>query len=673
MEILSLYFISLVCNADTHLSSLNDAPTVYRKPLVIALSGATQGNGYNMPATLGWLYNSLNMTYEEGLLLQKKIPNTEILVDISSFGGSSSGSAVTNIFDALLKNESIISEELKRNDGLLKLEALDRLAKSVQFIALGSNFSHFFRDSTVVRAARENIRGILQKIVSKIPFLAPFLEAKTPDIWSQQMNGEVVISDFGRLVYTAQTITWESVTRPIEHISGYEHWASVRSKNAALNRLLASVTKISDFIVVANENENLIIEPNEHKIKGEVYDSNTLKLVQKFQKWQVGSIKKIISESIHQKISRFTDLTRRFGSGMTPHSEKDKKQENPFKEVLAESLRDGFLVTVMGVLFNSQSEMKSSIKSKGNRIDYKDFRNFIMASETTIQTLLNSDYYQREIKNGNPILSRYILVVIDQRWAGMNISAREPRLLRELAGPLDSEQIRFKKYYDPKMDQNTDFILQQTGQSENKDKTIFVAGGFPSQEINSWFPGIYFKHRVTELESIGYQVEPRFFMFGRDLQVNEKSFSTDTIADFFSNGDSNQAKANIADWNHWSLSARAALGQILNSISGTFLETRARWDFQGKKLPMMLTDLTPSVYARIVNVAQKVSLKQFIHDFGELVPAELYQKHFDSHPELIEVEPVNTSIDQHLDNQNSSDVIPTQQEVNSSECFKKLK
>ena len=670
---LSLYFLSLIGNAETHLNSSNNATAVYQKPIVIALSAATQGNGYNMPATLGWLYNILKMTYEEGLLLQQKNPNAEVLVDISSFAGSSSGSAVTTIFDALLKNKSLIPEEMRGDVGLLKLEALDRLAQSVQFIALGSNFSHLFRNSTVLRAARENIRGIIQKIESKIPLVSNVLSLKIPDIWSQQMNGEVVVSDFGRLVYTAQTIDWGSVSRSIEEIPGYERWAAIRSKNVTFNKLLSTVKKISDFIISANQTANPNSKTDDQQSKSENYDTYTLKLVQKFQKWQVGAIKKIMSENIHKKISVFTDLTRRFGSGMTPHSDNDRVQKNPFKEVLAEGLRDGFLVTVMGDLFNSESEMKSSIKSKGNRIDYRDFRNFIMASEGTIQTLLNSEYYQKEIKNKNSMLSRYVLVAIDQRWAGMNISAREPRLLRELAGPLDSEQIRFKKYYDPYDDHNSDFELKPTGLKENKDKTIFIAGGFPSQEINSWFSGIYFQHRVAELENLGYQVESRFFMFGRDLQKDEKSFSTDTIAEFFSNGDSTQAQENIADWNNWSLSARTALGQILNSFSGILIETRARWDFQGKKLPMMLTDLTPSVYARIVNVAHKVSLKQLIHDFGELVPAKLYQKHFDSHPELIEVVPFNTSIDHHLEIQDSSDVINTQQEVNSSECFKKLK
>ena len=77
---------------------------------LVSVCMAAQGNGMNLPATIGWMAEIISIRANEANRIQGESGRTTYL-DLSCFSSSSSGSAAAAILTAILDNRNLIKTE----------------------------------------------------------------------------------------------------------------------------------------------------------------------------------------------------------------------------------------------------------------------------------------------------------------------------------------------------------------------------------------------------------------------------------------------------------------------------------------------------------------------------------------------------------------------------------
>ncbi len=512
-----------------------------REPTIISFSASAQGNGYNWASTLGWLSEQLMMTAEEARALEAR-DGRKVLIDITSIGGGSSASAATLVLDAALNNPTLVS----RNEPQQDAEHIERLAHMVRFIALASDYDLPIVASTAVRRA-------VQKVKTRY--------LHHPDsLWISQLSSTVVVSDYGRMIHIARTLDWSMINGDIQEQPGYNS-ALPPSASSAVKKALADVHKLYDLTGEPAQQSDARLATQTHYA------------LKQFANWRKHAIKQIIDRELRKQVGTWDDIFRRWGEGMTPPEPMNLERASPFQKTLGEEIHPGFFTITMAAPFSSITEMQTAVKNR--QIDYSDARAYIIMNAESAATILGSEFYRHEVAKPESYLRRYVIAVVDQRWPALNISIREPGLVEELSGSINSPAFRIRALYDPTSGQAQNYNLRTT----NTDDVLFVFGGFPYPEMTALVQTIFHCEHSKTLRNENIKVLSRFHIFGKPYQINEnKTFATLQITTTFNTRGEVGAKENLSDWYAWITEFFQMWQPQLQENSGELIDTRMNWD-----------------------------------------------------------------------------------------------
>ena len=578
--------ISLIVVFLSIFSSAAEENTNPKLTSVLVFSATTQGNGYNWAATLSWLSEQLMAAYREGQALKASNPDRDIVVDLASFGGGSSGSAVALVLDALKTNNGLLADKDSIVSEFFSLERVRRIAMTLRFLALGSDFHKFIVGSTAFRLGAERLKYDLDLISEIISFVPDFIGRGRPNQWKHQMDTTVVVSDFGRMIFFAQNVSWAEIDQSISQFQGYDKWRKIAKKNPEFGKLFFQIQSIYE-----------LIQPE----MGRTYSAKTLEQLNQFTAWQAKSIKGQVKHSIRARVSRFIDDTRRFNNAMTPEpSDSSKIEKNKFAKSLALPMGSGIMTIALAAPFKDYAEIQSHFKN-GGKVDYTELKAYILCSEETAERILNSEYYQNAIRARDPFISRYRIAVVDQRWAAMNMSVREPELLNELVENLDSSDVRIKKIYDPDADIKKEFRLVDSDLAEKRG--VFVIGGFPLPEVTGRIQTYFHRARVDELIERGFATLPRYHMFSKPAAKGlAATFAGKQLAGVLNQRGELGAKENLEDWAKWIESFSQSEPLLLETENTLLVKTLMDWDIS--KTPSALAGLNRVLVPMAVNEAR---------------------------------------------------------------------
>lgn len=529
---------------------------------VVLYSASAQGNGYNWAATLGWASESLRQT---ALYAKQQEAKTgkPYKVEIASFSGGSSAAAVSVLFDSALQNTSINSNPLERK--LSADEAL-KLADLISFVSRGSDYDLITILGTVFRSMTQQFKVFLYKLLDQIPLIRNFVSDGIPKINNHVINRKVVISDFGRLIFFVRNVNYEKLKTPIFLFSGYDKFYNLSYSNSELKSVLGEVRALSDSPLVSMPDFEKANEVNTQ--------------VKNFLDWQKSQIRKLINEVVQENAGRISDHFRRFGRSMKP----DIDYRNQFTEELKSPLGNGIMTAAFVKDYKDLNEYKAYVELN-KKVPYDDLKVYVFMNRQTAERLLSSDRYRTDLQRANSLLRRYVIAVVDQKWSAINNSIQEPNLFEDLAGKLNSDNLRINSIYDPNLDINKEFNLAEATDEKVRNKYIYVVGGFPYQPILSLLQNYY--NRLFEKNKAS-----KFFHFTLEKDQDPRDVDQFSIALL-----NKQLKPiqqidpakNIDDYVNWYEEAKRSEDSFSNSEQHVVVRTKMLWQLH--KLPAQLANL----------------------------------------------------------------------------------
>ena len=571
---------------------------------VIAFGATTQGNGYNWAATLSWLAVKLADTVEQAKVIEQS--GQKVGIKIINFSGGSSGSAVTMLFDAFLKNKRIISSRPETTiDRILTIEDATKLSKSLTFTAMSFDFHWFYTASTFARGIKRRVSYILDKISDSIPIVPDLIGRGKMKLWSSRMSGRVVVADFAKFIHFASIVSWDQINEEIV-------WQSKEFKK--LHPEIMQSKEAQDIVNSLTHFYSLPLVSSPVDLP-----KQDLEKLRKITQAQSKAARRVLNKVTGKNFKKFKK-NRRFYRLYTskPKTTQKKEQSNPLRQVMSSPMGPGVMTITMAASYKSKKEMKNSVKKHG--LPYKNLRPYVFMSEETAEKLISSHEYQKLVKNKESFLDRYIFAVVDQKWAGINPSVREPGLLGELAGKLAGEDFRIRKVYDPRVDDDQSFQLINIEDYEKK--YMFVAGGFPYQEMTAIPSALYFINEVEKLNEKYPRVKPIYHLFGHPLN---KTSPTETFAGRCLQGVFNESRSeeefqtSMNDWNRWIKKWKSHIvNKLFPKYSILNIETLYNWSTGA--LPAALTGGSRILVQNSAVMSSKTNIVQRLHGIYSLYP-----------------------------------------------------
>ena len=567
---------------------------------VFVFGATTQGNGYNWAATVSWLATKLEEVAQEAEVAKNN--GEKVAIKLASFSGGSSGSGVAMLYDSFLNNQNIISSSSEALDSrLVSIEDVKRLSKALRFSSVSFDFHWFFSGSTVYRVLKRNILAVLDKISDVTP-IPDYIGNGRRTLWLSQMNGQNVVTDFSKFVRFANDVQMDDINEKI--VWGEAEFKKISPsdmKSAAGREIMNSITHF-DSIPLATSTDSL--------------PASDLKLLQKIAKAQTKAAKRVVNNIVAKP---FKDIGKDFRLARYYNAKpNDGKANNPFKEVMSERMSKGTMTVSMGARYKDQEEMDLLTKKEG--LPYKRLRPYLFMDEETAKELLSSSEYQRMIKSGESFVDRYVIAVVDQRWAGINPSVREPGLLGELAGDMGGENFRIRKIYDPRLDNSKNFKLGSI--DSFPDKKLFIAGGFPFEEMTAIPTSFYYMNIVNKLKSQYKNVTAIYQMFGHpNNKISpETTFAGKSLKKVFNASKTKEEfKTSMSDWKGWISFWNDRIANDYLKKNGVKLVT-TEFNWSTGLLPSALTGKSRILAFRAARAAQKTNFRNKDQRFFEVFP-----------------------------------------------------
>lgn len=558
---LLLIFLFLAGCAIPHKSHINrELANAQIYDRVIVIGAATQGNGYNWSSTVSWLGVKMMDVAEQAQLAANR--GERVGIKVANFIGGSSGSGVTLLLDGFLQNKELLSNSPLASERIYSIEDIRRLSKALTFSSMAFDFHWFFKGSTLLRVAKRNILSVLDQISDLVPIIPDFIGKGRKRMWLSKMNGQDVVSDFAKFIYFASTVTWEQIQTPIIWDRGEFKGLSPSMMETASGKDIATSLK-HFYSLPMPENEVSLSEKD-------------LKILRKMTKAQSVAARGVLTrlaKGAFKKYGKKQALYRVYNA----RPKNVEKQTNPYRSIMSEQVGTGQITVSMAARFKDKKAMSKSVRSDG--LPYKSLRPHLFMSEKTAKNLLTSIEYQKLIQSGDEYLNRYVILVVNNRWAAINPSVREPGLLGEYAGEMKSKRFRITKVYDPRSDK--EFNFQLTDIKAEPNQYMFVAGGFPYEEMSLLIGSLYLSEEVSKLENRFGRVQPMYFMFGNPLNEDnpEVTFAFKSIKGIFNSSETEEeANANAKDWIEWANHSKSiARNKIFPKYHTTFFETRFDW------------------------------------------------------------------------------------------------
>ncbi|MCK6597447.1 MAG: hypothetical protein L6Q37_03720 [Bdellovibrionaceae bacterium] len=568
-----------------------------KEEVVILYSATAQGNGYNWAATIAWLAESLKATLEEAKKIENN-KNVDVKVMISSFAGGSSGSGVAMLLDAALNNPSIRALKWKYN--LLSIDELSKLQILIQFVSRATDFTPSENISTFVRVAGEQIKSLALKGSKPITELIPLLESRPNKLWIHQMDGNVVLSDFGRMLLFVRNIDFNKLQVEVKNLPEFISLRKIASQDENALEFFSSLRYVYDIPRALSFEQ--VHNPRSYK--------DLSRIMKKIMEMLEDQMKKVIETEIKKKISTYADFFRRWGTTSLPN-DLGLKMTNSLQQVLFEKPLPGFFTISLAKTYPRYQILKEDLQTN-SKVDFSELRAVVFMTEETARVILNSKAYQHLVLQEEPFIKKYVIAVVDQRWAAMNPSIREPQLLNELSGRLASSDLRVRKIYDPIMDQYKKFVLQDLSDSKYTDFSAIFIGGFPYSSMTSYLQVIYLKACDEDLLSEKQiQYKSVHFTLKKDLESDDPGqFAIQQIRKTLNKF--NQNEKNIFSFLTWDKYTLKYLNDFFYEKKGILIPVKLNWSIS--LLPAQLVDLGDILAQKSVNATRK-SLE--IIDFGD--------------------------------------------------------
>lgn len=558
-------------------------------PVVIAFSATAEGNGYNWPSSLGWLSEQLLIAREEAL--QYRANGREALIDITSVGGGSSGSAVTMLLDAALNNPTIVAQPSDRR--LLTTDEVERLAETVRFVSLSLDLTKAEEAATALQAAKKQFEARIQWLVSHIPFLRAWFKIEKP-VWFPSIDSRNVVSQFGKSIHFVREVDFQAViNQPIDRVPGYEALRSRakldRAHGNEADAVFGSIQKIFDLPKVQLQN---VKSPTPMQQKW----------LTELTQLRRAALRQIVTAELQKSTRLVQDAWKRFGGNMTPKIGSESVQDNPFARTLAGPVQSGLVTFSLMAHFNSTAELHHVLREEG-KIDYRQLRLYAFMDEATARAILQSNLYREATHDPQNKLNRFVIAVVDQRFAAMNLSIREPGLMEELYGDADSDQFRIRALYDPQTDLKREFHLKNTAAPEFRGKPLFAVGGFAAELITAQLQSVVHDERVRELRREGFEVVPRYHTFAKQHEWYQNvTFATHQLAGILNDDGKEGAIDNVRDYFDWMSEFYQRWLSRLTVDRASVVQTWLDWDV--RVLPGALAGVSDLLVVKAVNAAR---------------------------------------------------------------------
>lgn len=535
---------------------------------IIQVCGTTQGNGYNWSSTISWLSTSLLDAHDRALQIQKNNPGAKVGIVANCFAGASSGSGVTGLYDAVLTNSNLGRNGLDRivnsplaGDRILDLEEVYKIAKTLRFVAIGSDLEGLHRTWLLVRTLSTNIR-------TRIPI--PFRTDNISGMWNEQAKAQVALSDFATYTLFGQYAPWHVVDADITPGEGFlSGFGPDDFETEEVKKVVRNFKKLHDLIEMPKLGTSEAFERDLDKLESMFWK------VSKHVRSELHRVNKAIyTEEGHRGY-----LFRR-DRGAKPNID-PQRVDNPLQKVMKIQPTRGFMTLTMGIPFDDMEKLNQGAVNGG--FPYDDMRAYVFMTRETAEDLLSSPDYRQVMKEADIDLTKYIIAVVDEthgnRFTMVNSSIREPILLDELAGELNSEPIRVAAIYDPQNDPNASFKLTELEGSQAK-RSIFILGGFPYEDISAWMSGLFQVQAKRKLLSLAERVVPLHHLFGSYVGTGEErknTFASKRVLSSLLNNGEEGSIDNFNKWERWVGLLDEKLSPLLRGHGIPFTKTKYKW------------------------------------------------------------------------------------------------
>lgn len=561
-------------------------PVQARYHTILSICGTTQGNGYNWAATLSWLSTQVMDAYTKAKEIERANPGAKVGISANCFAGGSSGSGVANVYESFLANPNIndpIGLGARTMSGsadpnrIFSPDEIYRIAKGLRFLAVGADMQFLFRATTYYRVARSQVSNFLT------------FGSGVQNVWGEQMGGGAVVADFATYIHFAQYANWDVIDQDVVPGQGIlRDFPLSTFENEAIRIEFAKVKKLHDLISLP---EHIIAQIDDQSISASM-KRDFEKLGKAFQLMS----EKVVSDlhSYNQEFFRgnpHSYLFRRMDGARPPldHeiASRTIPQLSPLESVMARRPADGIMTITMAIPFDSREELEQAAAQRG--FDFDQARAFVFMNEATAESVINSPEYRRMIEEDDPAVSRFVIAVIDEKFAQVNPSVREPILLDELVDEVNGDELRIKKIYDPAKDPDKAIQLVDASLPE-ANRSVFVIGGFPHEDQTSWLVGLHHLEKNKKLAAQADNVIAHHGLFGWPMnQANRKTtFAATNLSSRLFNPSRSSIipELNLTKWYDWVGEFNRKWRPLMEG-NGVRI-TRVKYDWNIRKLPAAL-------------------------------------------------------------------------------------
>jgi len=461
---------------------------------VIFFGATTQGNGYNHPATTGWISSKLEEAIESADKINAQTGEKVGLV-FAGFSGGSSGSGITLTMQSLLRNPDLFEDisDVENTHRVLSIEDAKRFAAAIRFCSMGSDMSKLLKYTTLIRIARQKLIGVIDRLSDFSSHIPDWLGGGRVNLWVEQLNGKVVVNDFAWLITFAQRLKWSDINQDTDFKALGVSPEDLETDKA--RSILESLKKLHYFP------------------EGDIYSGDDISdldksLLQKVMKKQSHRMKKIVKKTMKNifKEEGAIEILKRY---QRARPSVDQAPSNPYQKAFSKAMGDGFLTATFAIPGENMDKLNDKIAKEGMK--YSDLNLYMIGNETTVKEIIENPDYQK--LKSNPYFSRIkFLVIKDQQWTALNSSVREPRLLGELAGDLAGENFMVTKVYDPIADVGRKFKVMPI--DEYPLKSIYVAGGFAYEQMVAVPSSFYYLSLLKKIKKKYHVEKAVYHLFG---------------------------------------------------------------------------------------------------------------------------------------------------------------
>lgn len=478
------------------------------KGLVLIQCLVTQGNGGNWGGTLAWMSETIRVRSEEARQIQTQTGQpVQMFLDCAA--GGSSGSVATQVYGALLHNDSLLPGH--KENRLFSVNEADRIADALRWIGFSADLSIFEYTNTLRQVIGEGIEGKVTGTLGRVEELRDFVRKalgnKNPTWWNNQtVEAEQVLVDFIVMVRFAGTMTPE---------------------------LLGKLSP-ADVISQLDPSKNRLVDVPVYNSLAEVPRAE-------------GEVKNIDAALAKRTalINSESDafIAKPFGPGVYKARYLSGVYENAptlLKQVAEAPMPQGFCTITMAMIAATEQDIPLD-----KAPDYSQLHPTVFCNRSTIDKILGQPQFREDLQAESPQLKRYLFLAAKNIRTALAMSIREPNMMQEFKGSIGNSRVEADALFDSMTSDRASPTLKP-----GAGMGIGIAGGWPDRRITAW-PMTYYALAIAEKwQAQGYQVKGYVSKFGKPDNRSKDKFDTTAIRTVFS-PDAKTGEKYVQEWFQW--------------------------------------------------------------------------------------------------------------------------